>query len=93
MLIFEWEPQKAKSNLKKHGVSFEEASTAFQDTLSLTIDDPLHSIDEVRAVLIGMSNKNRLLVVVHTEKEDNIRIISARKATKKERKNYESNEQ
>jgi uncharacterized DUF497 family protein len=92
MLIFEWEPQKAKSNLKKHGVSFEEASTAFQDTLSLTIDDPLHSIDEVRAVLIGMSNKNRLLVVVHTEKEDNIRIISARKATKKERKNYESNE-
>jgi len=93
MLIFEWEPQKAKSNLKKHGVSFEEASTAFQNTLSLTIDDPLHSIDEVRVVLIGMSNKNRLLVVVHTERGDNIRIISARKATKKERKNYESNEQ
>ena len=93
MLIFEWEPQKAKSNLKKHGVSFEEASTAFQDTLSLTIDDPLHSIDEVRVVLIGMSNKNRLLVVVHTERGDNIRIISARKATKEERKNYESNEQ
>jgi len=92
MLIFEWDPQKAKSNLKKHGVSFEEASTAFQDTLSLTIDDPLHSIDEVRVVLIGMSNKNRLLVVVHTERGDNIRIISARKATKKERKNYESNE-
>jgi len=93
MLIFEWEPQKAKSNLKKHGVSFEEASTAFQDTLSLTIDDPLHSIDEERVVLIGMSNKNRLLVVVHTERGDNIRIISARKATKEERKNYESNEQ
>ena len=92
MLIFEWEPQKAKSNLVKHGVSFEEASTAFQDTLSLTIDDPLHSIDEDRVVLIGMSNKNRLLVVVHTERGDNIRIISARKATKKERKNYESNE-
>ena len=92
MLIFEWDPQKAKSNLKKHGVSFEEASTAFQDTLSLTIDDPLHSIDEVRVVLIGMSNKNRLLVVVHAERGDNIRIISARKATKKERKNYESNE-
>jgi len=92
MLIFEWEPQKAKSNLKKHGVSFEEASTAFQDTLSLTIDDPLHSIDEERVVLIGMSNKNRLLVVVHTERGDNIRIISARKATKEERKNYESNE-
>jgi len=92
MLIFEWDPQKAKSNLIKHGVSFEEASTAFQDTLSLTIDDPLHSIDEERVVLIGMSNKNRLLVVVHTERGDNIRIISARKATKKERKNYESNE-
>ena len=93
MLIFEWDPQKAKSNLKKHGVSFEEASTAFQDTLSLAIDDPLHSIDEERVVLIGMSNKNRLLVVVHTERGDNIRIISARKATKEERKNYESNEQ
>jgi len=73
MLIFEWDPQKAKSNLIKHGVSFEEASTAFQDTLSLTIDDPLHSIDEDRVVLIGMSNKNRLLVVVHTERGDNIR--------------------
>ena len=93
MLIFEWEPQKAKSNLKKHGVSFEEASTAFQDTLSLTIDDPLHSIDEERVVLIGMSNKNRLLVVVHTERGDNIRIISARKATKEERESYESDEQ
>ena len=92
MLIFEWDPQKAKSNLIKHGVSFEEASTAFQDTLSLTIDDPLHSIDEDRVVLIGMLNKNRLLVVVHTERGDNIRIISARKATKEERKNYESNE-
>jgi len=92
MLIFEWDPQKAKSNLIKHGVSFEEASTAFQDTLSLTIDDSLHSIDEDRVVLIGMSNKNRLLVVVHTERGDNIRIISARKATKEERKNYESNE-
>ncbi len=92
MLIFEWDPQKAKSNLKKHGVSFEEASTAFQDILSLTIDDPLHSIDEERVVLIGMSNKNRLLVVVHTERGDNIRIISARKATKEERESYESNE-
>ena len=92
MLIFEWDPQKAKSNPEKHGVSFEEASTAFQDTLSLTIDDPLHSMDEERVVLIGMSNKNRLLVVVHAEREDNIRIISARKATKEERESYESNE-
>jgi uncharacterized DUF497 family protein len=92
MLIFEWDPQKAKSNLEKHGVSFEEASTAFQDTLSLTIDDPLHSIDEQRVILIGMSQKNRILVVVHTERGDSIRIISARKATKEERQSYESNE-
>lgn len=92
MLIFEWDPQKAKSNMNKHGVSFEEASTAFNDPLSLTIDDPLHSTDEDRMVLIGMSHKNRVLVVVHTEKGDNIRIISARKGTKKERRYYESNE-
>ena len=91
MLIFEWDLKKAKTNLKKHGISFEEASTAFKDTLSLTIDDPLHSNDEKRLVLIGMSYNNRILVVVHTEREDNIRIISARKATKKERKYYESN--
>ena len=91
MLIFEWDPQKAKSNLERHGVSFEEASTAFQDTLSLTIDDPLHSIDEERLILIGMSQKNRVLVVVHTERGDNIRIISARKTNKKEREYYESN--
>ena len=57
MLKFEWEPQKAKINLKKHGVSFAEASTAFEDVLSLTIDDPLHSSDEERLVLIGMSFK------------------------------------
>lgn len=91
MLIFEWDLKKAKTNLGKHGVSFEEASTAFKDTLSLSIDDPLHSSDEKRLVLIGMSYNNRILVVVHTERGDNIRIISARKATKKERKYYESN--
>jgi len=90
MLIFEWDLKKAKTNLEKHGVSFEEASSAFRDNLSLTIDDPLHSNDEKRLVPIGMSYNNRILVVVHTEKEDNIRIISARKATKKERKYYES---
>jgi len=64
----------------------------FRDPLSLTIDDPLHSTGEVRMIQIGISHKNRLLVVVHTERENNIRIISARKATKKERNNYESNE-
>jgi len=92
MLTFEWDPQKAEVNIEKHGVSFEEASTVFRDTLSLTIDDPLHSTGEVRMVQIGISHKNRLLVVVHTERGDNIRIISARKATRKERNNYESNE-
>ena len=92
MLTFEWDPQKAESNIKKHGVSFEEASTVFRDPLSLTIDDPLHSTVEERMVQIGISHKNRLLVVVHSERGDNIRIISARKATKKERNNYESNE-
>ncbi len=91
MLIFEWDLKKAKTNLGKHGVSFEEACTAFKDPLSLTIDDPLHSNDEKRLVLIGMSYNNCILVVVHTERGDNIRIISARKATKKERKYYESN--
>jgi len=90
MLIFEWDLKKAKTNLEKHGVSFEEASTAFKDTLSLTIDDPLHSSDEKRLILIGMSYDNCLLIVVHTERGDNIRIISARKATKKERKYYEN---
>ena len=93
MLTFEWDTQKAKSNIEKHGVSFEEASAVFRDTLSLTIDDPLHSTGEVRMVQIGISHKGRLLVVVHTERGDNIRIISARKATKKEKDNYESNEQ
>ena len=93
MLIFEWDPKKAKTNLEKHGVSFEEASTAFKDLLSLTIDDPLHSSDEERLILIGMSYNIRMLVIVHTESGDNIRIISARKATKKERNYYETNVQ
>ena len=92
MLTFEWDPQKAEINIQKHGVSFEEASTAFRDPFSLTIQDPLHSKDESRMVQIGTSNRNRLVVVVHTERADNIRIISARKATKKERSQYEGNE-
>ncbi len=90
MLTFEWDPNKAKINLERHGVSFDEASTAFQDPLSLTIDDPLHTEDEERFILMGLSHKNRMLVVVHTERGDNIRMISARKMTKQERKYYES---
>ena len=91
-LIFEWDPKKARRNLNTHGVSFDEASTAFSDPLSLTIDDPLHSEDEERFVLLGQSLKGRLLVVVHTERENRIRIISARSATNKERLSYEENE-
>lgn len=91
MLLFEWDPGKAKKNLKIHGISFDEASTVFQDSLSLTIYDPLHSEEEDRFVLVGKSSGNRLLVVVHTERENNIRIISARKVTKKEREQYEKN--
>jgi hypothetical protein len=91
VLIFEWDFKKAKTNLEKHGISFEEASTAFRDPMSLTIDDPFHSGDEERLILIGMSYNSRMLVIVHIESGDNIRIISARKATKKERNYYETN--
>ena len=93
MLIFEWDLKKAKTNLKNNGVSFEEASTAFKDPLSLTIDDPLHSSDEKRLILIGISYNNSMLIIVQTEIGDNIRIISARKATKKERNYYATNTQ
>jgi uncharacterized protein len=91
VLLFEWDPNKATENLETHRVSFDEASTAFRDTLSLTTFDPLHSEEEDRFVLIGNSHRSRLLVVVHTERYDFIRLISARKATKKERKQYEEN--
>jgi uncharacterized DUF497 family protein len=91
MLIFEWDPNKAKKNIKIHGISFDEASTAFKDTLSLTIYDPLHSDEEDRFIVIGNSCKNRLLIIVHTVRGIKISIISVRKATKKERKQYEEN--
>lgn len=88
-LTFEWDNNKALANLKKHGVSFEEASTVFGDTLSVTVPDPLHSRAEDRFVTIGMSSSGKLLVVVHSDHGDRIRIISARPATTKERKDYE----
>jgi len=88
-LTFEWDEKKARKNLKKHGVSFEEAATVFGDPLSLTIDDPLHSKHEKRFVTMGESIRRRILVVVHTERGDNIRIISARVATRRERRIYE----
>lgn len=86
---FEWDDKKAKSNFIKHNISFEEASTAFEDDLSITIEDPLHSDNENRLILIGKSINNKTLVVIHLEKTDSIRIISARKATTKEFKFYE----
>lgn len=86
---FEWDDSKAKSNLIKHGISFEEASTAFGDDLSITIEDPLHSDNENRLILIGKSISYKTLVVVHLEKTNSIRIISARKATNKEQFFYE----
>lgn len=87
---FEWDTEKAESNLEKHDVSFEEAATVFFDPLSLTISDPLHSHEESRFVTTGLSNQERQLVVVHSEGDDRIRIISARLAISSERKKYES---
>ena len=88
-LQFEWDNKKANINKQKHGITFEEASTAFADVFSITIDDPLHSEDEDRLILIGQSKESRTLVVVHLEKTNVIRIISARKATKHEQRFYE----
>jgi hypothetical protein len=88
---FSWDPKKAAANLRKHGVSFEEASTVFRDVLSATGSDPDHSVAERRFVTFGNSNQNRLLVVSHAEEGDTIRIISARLVTRQERKIYEEN--
>ena len=89
MMNFEWDPDKADSNLEKHGVSFAEASTAFSDPLSVTIPDPMHSRVEDRFVLFGMSARGRLLAVVHTDRSGTTRLISARLLTRHERKQYE----
>jgi uncharacterized protein len=88
-LSFEWDPAKAKTNLAKHGVSFEEAATVFGDVDSLTIADPAYSQLEDRWIIVGQSHQRKLLVVVHTERGDNIRIVSARRASRRERKQYE----
>lgn len=84
-----WDPVKAKINRRKHGVTFEEAATVFNDPLSSTIPDPVHSEIEERFVIVGQSNQRRLLVVVHVDQQDVIRIISARVANARERKTYE----
>jgi uncharacterized DUF497 family protein len=85
---FEWDAAKAAQNLEKHGVTFEEASTVFSDELSLTFPDP-NSAGEARYLIFGASPENRLLVVVHVERSDIIRIISARRMTTNERRDYE----
>jgi uncharacterized protein len=86
---FEWNSLKAGANLRKHGVSFDEAASVFFDPLTATGDDPDHSVDERRFVTFGKSSSGRILVVAHTQHEDAIRIITARLATRAERKLYE----
>jgi uncharacterized DUF497 family protein len=90
-LRFEWDSRKAHSNLGKHGVGFEEAATIFGDPLSLTISDPDHSLNEMRYITMGKALTGKLLVVVHTHRGDNIRLISARPVSRRERKYYEEN--
>ncbi len=85
---FEWDPEKARKNVQKHQVNFEEASTIFDDPQFITFLDDEHSFDEERYITIGLSNKDRLLMVAHTEREDRTRIVSARKATKNEETFY-----
>ena len=88
----EWDPVKAEVNLKKHQVSFEEASTVFDDPLFITFLDVEHSADEERYITLGWSQRHRLLLIAHTDREGAIRIISARKATENERRSYEESE-
>lgn len=92
MVQFEWDPEKAASNLDKHGVSFEEASSVFGDPLGTTIRDPEHSGNEERFLTTGLSNWRRVIIVWHRDRGDAIRIIGARQATPRERRTYESNE-
>jgi uncharacterized DUF497 family protein len=89
---FEWDPQKAAGNQRKHGVSFQEAASVFGDPLSITYHDPDHSITEYRFITVGMSQFGRVLMVAHTDRGENIRIISARKTTRQERRYYEEAE-
>lgn len=89
---FEWDRRKAASNLRKHGVSFDEGSAVFRDELAWIFDDEAHSAQEQREIIIGHSTRHRLLLVCFTEKAENVvRIISARLATKREREDYEEN--
>jgi uncharacterized DUF497 family protein len=91
-LGFTWDPAKSAANVRKHGVSFEDASTAFGDPHSITVADPLHSAAETRFALIGSTSRGLIVIVSHTERNDTIRIISARKATRRERATYEEDQ-
>ena len=91
-LRFLWDPRKARSNERKHGVGFPEATTVFDDSLSVTIPDPAHSVDEQRFLLLGLSIRRGLLVVAHSERGESIRIISARRANRLERRIYEEDQ-
>jgi uncharacterized protein len=93
MLKFVWDREKAVANLAKHGVDFEDAITAFNDPLSITILDPDHSQGEERFQLVGHSRAGRLLVIAHTERGNEIRLINARPATRRERQTYEEEPQ
>ena len=88
-MIFEWDPAKAAANTRKHRVSFEEAASVFGDPAALTFADPDHSADEQRWITIGRSGRQRVLFVAHTERDDHIRIISARPTTRREQEQYE----
>lgn len=87
--IFEWDVKKAKSNVRKHGVTFDEATTVFADPLSLLMPDPDHSFDEERYVILGISNRHELLIVAFAERPPRTRLISARRAMPAERRLYE----
>ena len=91
-LRFLWDPRKAGANERKHGVGFQEATTVFDDPLSVTIPDPDHSEDEQRLLLLGLSIRRHLLVVAHSERGESIRIISARRANRRERRTYEEDQ-
>ena len=90
-LLFEWDPKKAEANLAKHEISFEEALEVFADSLARIFPDPEHSVDELREIIIGHTEKQQLILVNYIEIDHRVRIISARKATRRERKDYEEN--
>ena len=91
-LRFEWDANKANANITKHEVSFEEAATVFQDVTAIIFDDENHSDEELREIIVGHSARSRLLLVCFTERNDAIRIINARKATRREHQDYEEHQ-